>query len=266
MNIEKYSLINKTTFIVGGSGLIGSEISKAIASAGSKTIILDINEQPITSLVDENNNVHFNVFDSSDIENCESQFHGVVLKYGSPDVYINCSYPRTKDWGAGSFKDISLDSYRKNIDIHLNSYAWLARTAAEEMVRVGKGGSIIQFGSIYGIVGQDLTVYKDTDIHEHMTYSIIKGGIANLSRQMSSYYGQYNIRVNTLCPGGLEGHVAGKSDGQDPKFVEQYSMKVPLKRLGKAEEVASATLFLASQASSYISGATIMVDGGWTAI
>ena len=266
MRSDRFSLANKISFIVGGSGLIGLEVSKVIASAGSKTIILDINKKPISLLENEGKNILFEMFDSSDIENCEMNFNKTVANYGSPNIFINCSYPRTKDWGEGSFKDVTLKSFRENIDIHLNSYAWLARVAAEEMVRNGEGGSIVQFGSIYGIVGQDLTVYQGTDMHEHMTYSVIKGGIASLSRQMASYYGQFNIRVNTLCPGGLEGHVAGKSDGQSPAFVKQYSNKVPLKRLGKAEEVASATLFLASEASSYVSGATIMVDGGWTAI
>jgi len=148
----------------------------------------------------------------------------------------------------------------------MNSYAWLARLAAEAMVSNGQGGSIIQLGSTYGIVGQDLTVYEGTKMHENMTYAEIKGGIISLSRQMASYYGQYNIRVNTLCPGGLEGHVAGTSSVQDQNFVKQYSKRTPLKRMGKAEEVASVALFLASEAASYITGATIMVDGGWTAI
>jgi len=149
----------------------------------------------------------------------------------------------------------------------MNSCAWLARLAAEAMSTRGKkDGSIIQLGSIYGIVGQDLTVYEGTEMHENMTYAAIKGGITSLTRQMASYYGKFNIRVNTISPGGLAGHVAGKSDSQNPIFVEQYSNKTPLKRLGRAEEVASTALFLASDAASYITGSIVMVDGGWTAI
>ena len=83
---------------------------------------------------------------------------------------------------------------------------------------------------------------------------------------MASYYGKYNIRVNTLCPGGISGHVAGKNTKQDKNFIKNYSNKVPLKRLGKANEVALAALFLASEASSYITGTTLIVDGGITAI
>ena len=88
----------------------------------------------------------------------------------------------------------------------MNSYAWLARLVAEAMVQAGNGGSIIQLGSIYGVAAQDLTVYEDTDMHENMTYTAINGGITSLTRQMASCYGQFNIRVNTLVPGGLSGH------------------------------------------------------------
>ena len=142
----------------------------------------------------------------------------------------------------------------------MNSYVWFARLVAEAMTKEGNGGSIIQLGSVYGIVGQDLNIYDDTDMHESMTYAAIKGGITNLTRLMASYYGQFNIRVNTLCPSGVA------ADMLNPIFVKQFSHKAPLKRLGRAEEIASTALFLASDAASYITGATIMVDGGWTAV
>jgi len=170
------------------------------------------------------------------------------------------------DWGKSSFKDIELDSFRENVDIHMNSYAWLGRLAAESMKSNKKSGSVIQLGSIYGILGQDLSIYEGTSIKENMAYATIKGGITNLSRQMASYYGQFNIRVNTLIPGGIKGHVAGNSDKQNSIFVKEYSKKTPLKRMGDKEEIASTALFLASDASSYITGAMIIVDGGWTII
>ena len=268
--IKKFSLEDKTAFVVGGLGLIGKEVSKAFSMAGSKTIILDKNNEEGELFNDKMNNkgydTEFNIFDCSDMKNMELNFSSLIDKYDCPDIFINCSYPFTKDWSDTSFKNINLDSFQKNIDIHMNSYSWLARLAAESMVEVKKEGSIIQIGSIYGVVGQDLNIYEGTLMNESMAYATIKGGITNLSRQMASYYGQFGIRVNTLCPGGLDGHVSGSADSQDPTFIDNYSNKVPLKRLGKSEEVASTALFLASEASSYISGATIMVDGGWTSI
>ena len=159
-----------------------------------------------------------------------------------------------------------MESFRKNIDIHLNSYAWLARLAGEAIKAQEKAGSIIQLGSIYGVLGQDLNVYEGTGMHENMTYAAIKGGITNLTRQMASYYGQFNIRVNTLVPGGLEGHMAGKNDSQDPIFLRKYSQKTPLKRPGRADEIASTALFLAADASSYITGSLVIADGGLSII
>ena len=97
-------------------------------------------------------------------------------------------------------------------------------------------------------------------MQENMTYSIIKGGIVNLTKQMASYYGKTGIRVNALCPGGVI------DEGQNKKFVENYTKKVPLKRLAQPEEIANAALFLASDASSYITGISLLVDGGWTSI
>lgn len=269
--LQKSRLDKKTAIVVGGLGLIGREVTIAFAMAGAKTIILDLNNKvgkPLFAkeLCDNGYDVSLTSFDCANMQEMEKNFSLIIQEYGSPDIFINCSYPRTEDWAKSSFKDITLKSFQKNVDIHMNSYAWLARLAAENMVQHKKNGSIIQLGSIYGIVGQDLSVYEGVDMQENMTYAAIKGGISNLTRQMASYYGQFNIRVNTICPGGLKGHMAGNGDTQDPVFVKQYNKKVPLKRMGRADEVASTALFLASDASSYITGNSIIVDGGWTTI
>jgi len=265
---NKFRLDNKTALVMGGLGLIGREVSMAFTTAGARTIVLDQENEKAQAVEDqflaEGYEFYFRLFDCSDVNQIEKNFFSILSEFGCPDVFINCSYPCTEDFGNSSFKEITLENFRNNVDIHMNSFAWLARCAAEAMMKNGSSGSIIQLGSIYGIVGQDLTVYEDTNMHENMTYSAIKGGITSLTRLMASYYGQFNIRINTLCPGGLVGHLKGKSDTQNPVFIKQYSSKAPLKRLGRAEEVASTALFLASEAASYITGATIMVDGGWT--
>lgn len=268
--LKKFRLDQKTAFVVGGLGLIGREVSTAFALAGADTVILDLEQEKGEAFVDELSETgletSFRFFDCSKMKDLESSFFDLQKKYGSPDIFINCSYPRTDDWGKSSFQEVTLKSFRENVDIHLNSYAWLARLAAEAMKEAKKGGSIIQLGSIYGILGQDLTVYEGTDMRENMIYAAIKGGITNLTRQIASYYGEFNIRINTIVPGGLLGHVAGDSQAQETNFLVRYSQKVPMKRLGRAEEIASTALFLASEASSYISGSKIVVDGGWTIV
>jgi len=268
--LKKFQLDNKTAFVVGGLGLIGREVSSAFASVGAKTVILDLKNKQATEFEEDmretGHELIFRSFDCMEMDLLEKNFSDLLNEFLCPDVFVNCSYPQTMEWGKGSFPEVTFTSFRENVDYHMNSFAWLARLVAEKMVKDNKQGSIIQLGSIYGMVGQDLTVYENTKMEENMIYAPIKGGIISLTRLMASYYGRFNIRVNTLCPGGLEGHVAGKSDTQDPIFVEQYSNKTPLKRMGRAEEVAAAALFLASDAASYITGTTLMVDGGWTAV
>ena len=241
--LQKFHLNGKTAFVVGGLVLIGREVSTAFAVAGARTVILDLDSEKGELLEKEMRkkgyNINFKSFDCADMKNIEKNFSILLKDNKVPDVFINCSYPRTADWGKSSFKDITLESLNKNVEIQMNSYAWLARLVAEAMVKCAKKGSIIQLGSTYGIVGQDLNIYKGTIMHENMTYAAIKGGITSLTRLMASYYGRFNIRVNTLVPGGLLGHVAGKSDFQNPVFVKQYSHKTPLKRMGQAEAVAS---------------------------
>lgn len=265
--MNKFKLTNKLSFIVGGAGLVGKEITKLATQAGSKIIILDVNKFESNKLVNKisNNKLKFHYFDCSDSSNIENNFKKILKKYGCPDVFINCSYPITKDWKNSSFAKISKKNLDENILIHLNSYSWFAKIVAEEMKKNKIAGSIIQFGSIYGILGQDLSIYKNTNIKENMTYSIIKGGITNLTKQMASYYGKYGIRVNTISPGGLLGHVKGKKK-QDKKFIQNYADKVPLGRLGNAKEIAYSAIFLASDAASYITGSNLIIDGGWTAI
>jgi len=268
--LQKSRLDKKTAIVIGGLGLIGKEVTVAFAMAGAKTIILDLSDKAgklfAKEMCDKGYDVSLTSFDCAKLQEVDNNFSLIIQESGSPDIFINCSYPRTEDWAKSSFKDITLQSFQKNVDMHMNSYAWLARLAAESMVKHKKNGSIIQLGSIYGIVGQDLSIYEGLDMQENMTYAAIKGGITSLTRQMASYYGQFNIRVNTICPGGLQGHMAGKSDKQDPIFVKQYNKKVPMKRMGRADEVASAALFLASEAASYVNGATIMVDGGYSIV
>ena len=268
--LHKFRLDKKSAYVIGGLGLIGKEISKAYAMAGAKVIILDVKKKEGILFEKKMQNLGYKLkyiyFDCSKTKNLEKNFLKILRNCGKPNIFTNCSYPRTKDWSKNSFDKITYNSLRKNIDIHLNSYIWLAKLVAERMVKNKDSGSIIQLSSIYGLVGQDTNIYKNTKMKENLSYSVIKGGIINLTRQMASYYGKFNIRVNSICPGAIKGHVAGLQLKQDSNFIKQYSKTTPLKRMGNAEEVASVALFLASDAASYITGSTILVDGGKTAI
>lgn len=252
--LDKFKLNGKVAFVTGGVGLLGTEVSKALADADAKVIILDIDEKKTQKSFPE---LDFEKFDITDLDKIDQVIDGLKSKYGRIDIWVNTAYPRTKDWGA-KLEDLSLESWRKNIDMHLNGYAWVSRKVCLIM-KAQQGGSLINFGSIYGVVGNNFSVYEGTAMTSPMGYAAIKGGIVSLDRYLASYFGKDNVKVNTICPGGI-------FDNQNETFVKSYEKNTPLKRMGQPEDIAGVVLFLASDAASYITGATIMVDGGWTAI
>ena len=144
----------------------------------------------------------------------------------------------------------------------MNSYAWISKFIADQMVKSKKKGSIVLCSSIYGLKAQDLSLYKGTNIDNNFSYPIIKSGIIHLSKQMASYYGKFGVRINSVCPGGLKGNIAGKKTQQDSNFIKRYINKTPLKRMAKPEDVSNAIIYLSSEASSYITGHSLNVDGG----
>lgn len=243
------NLVGKKAVVTGGNGLIGREIVAALKQAGAKALIVDIADNKLAE-------GEFYHLDLTDIVNLKANIDKLAAHLGGIDIWVNSAYPRTDDFGADLF-EMSAESWQKNIDWQLNSYALSSKYAAEHMKQ--KGGCIINLGSIYGVGGPDFNVYKGTDLKNSMIYAAVKGGVINLSRYLASYLGRFNIRVNTVCPGGV-------FDNQNPVFVKNYSERTPLRRMAKAEEVASVVMFLASEAAAYVTGATIMVDGGWTAI
>ena len=183
-----FDLKDKKIFIFGGHGLIGSSLSDALCDFGSEVIVFDIkNKSKLNHKIK-----HVNL-DVSDLENLNINLQNISKIYGCPDVFINCTYPKTNSWIKSSHKNISLKNLRNNIDIHLNSYSWTAYYFCELMRKNKISGSIIQFSSIYGVLGQNLELYKNTKISENLNYSIIKGGIVNFSRQLASVYGKYNF-------------------------------------------------------------------------
>ncbi len=255
MNYKKiFSLRNKKIFVVGGSGLIGNETIKCLNTFGAKTVNIDLKK---------NINSKYNfTFNTSDSDNLNQNLNRVIKKFGVPHVLINCSYPKNDKWSRNTFLNNDNSSFSQNVNDHFVSYVLLSKKIANLMVKSKIKGSIILLSSIYGVVGQDQNIYKKTKIKENIAYSVIKGGLINFTKQMASFYGKYDLRINCVCPGG----VIDKINSKDLNFIINYKKRVPLKRLAKSSEVASTILFLSSNASSYITGSTIMVDGGWTCI
>ena len=145
--------------------------------------------------------------------------------------------------------------------IHLNSFIWISKIVADEMIKNKiQNGSIINLASIYGLLGQDPKLYKNIkNMSESLTYPVIKGGVINSCKSMAAYYGQFNIRVNCISPGGI-------FDNQKNEFVKRYIAKTPLSRMGDVKDLTGPVLFLASKEASYITGINLIVDGGFSII
>jgi NAD(P)-dependent dehydrogenase (short-subunit alcohol dehydrogenase family) len=259
---KKFDFKNKLAFVAGGAGYIGSEIVKALSSLNCKVVVLDI--LPLKKL--KNKKIKNEFIDLTKTDQISSRLNKIISSYGVPDIFINASYPKTKDWNENSFDEIELNSMEENIKIHLNSYIWLSRLIGLLMKKKRIKGSIVNLSSIYGLVAQDLEIYNGTPMKNNFTYSVIKGGINTYTKQMSSYFGKHGIRVNAVCPGGVINTEDKKKLNTNKVFEKNYTNKVPLKRFGRKEEIASAVVFLSSDASTYITGILLPVDGGWTAI
>lgn len=257
---EKFNLKNKVAVVTGGAGLIGRAVSIALAEAGAHVYIAETDKEKANELVQklkkQNRLADFLEFDITNSKSIEAGIDQILQKKSQIDIWINTAYPRTEDWGT-KFEDIKEESLKKNIDIHLNGYFISSQKILKVMKKQNKG-VLINFGSIYGMVGPNFSIYEGTKMTMPAAYSAIKGGIINFCRYCATYYGKYNIRVNCICPGGV-------FNKQNPKFVEKYEKLTPLGRMAKPEDIAGPVLFLCSDAASYITGHTLMVDGGWTA-
>jgi len=240
---------NKVIVVTGGNGLLGKELIRYIKEKGAVAINGDLNCVP-----GEEDSLPLDITSE---ESVKSFIRLVVNKYGRIDGWVNNAYPRTSDWG-NKFEDITIDSWRKNIDMHLNGYFLCSKWVLQQMKEQGFG-SLVNMGSIYGVQGPDFSIYEGLPMTMPAAYAAIKGAIINLTRYLASYFGPYHVRVNCVSPGGIE-------DNQHAVFIENYKKKVPLNRLGSPSDISPVVCFLLSDEAGYVTGQNIIIDGGFTII
>jgi NAD(P)-dependent dehydrogenase (short-subunit alcohol dehydrogenase family) len=257
-----FDLEGRTVVITGGVGLIGEEFSKACSKAGSNVVIVDIDELKANQFVknmrqeEGRENIIFHRCDITNVKDIQSMIISVLTKFGKIDALVNNAYPRSKNYGK-KLEEVTFEDFCENVSMHLGGYFLMAKEISKIMIKQNYG-IIVNMGSHYGFAAPRFEIYEGTKMTMPVEYAAIKGGIINLTRYFASYLGKYNIRVNTLSPGGV-------FDNQPESFVRRYSERVLLgRRMANVDDLTGVLLFLISDASKYITGQNIIVDGGWT--
>jgi NAD(P)-dependent dehydrogenase (short-subunit alcohol dehydrogenase family) len=261
-SIEKlFSLNDKVVVITGGAGMLGSQYAEVLSDAGAHVVITDINQEScdkVANNITKRNNIEA-IGVESDITNEDSiknMVDVVKTKFGKIDILINNAATKPKNL-FNKFEEYTIEDWRDVVAVDLDAVFLCSKIIGNEMLKQNNG-VIINIGSIYGVVGPDQSIYGDSPNKAPAVYSACKGGVINLTRYLATYFGSRGIRVNCLSPGGVNNNL-------DKDFIERYSKKTPLGRLANKDELNGAILFLASDASSYMTGANLIVDGGWTA-
>lgn len=259
---QKYfDLTGRVVLVAGGAGYLGVPICRALAECGARVVIADLRpsvaEDVAKKLTGEQLNVEAVGLDAGDEASIIQTINGVAEKHGRLDVLINATTFST----GKPMEQMSMADWEKGTHVSLAGAFALAREAGRVMVSQGRG-SIIQFSSMYGIVSPDPNMYDAGMNVNPIDYGAAKAGILQMVRYQAVMWGPKGVRVNAIVPGAFP--QAGGNLENIP-FVKRLEAKSPMRRIGRADEIVGAALFLASDASSYVTGTKIVVDGGWTA-
>lgn len=259
MHIEKlFSLEGQCAVVIGGSGKIGFPMAEALAEAGAKVYIASRspkNFQPaVDKICSQGLDAEGVVLNQSNENSVIEVVNTITKDFKAPDILINsgCGRPMKK-----FFYD-SVENWDKSMQENARGMFITARAFGESMAKNGKG-SIINISSIYGLVAPDMSIYEGSDFETEPDYAFLKGGIISFSKYLSSYYAKKGVRVNCISPGGFY-------NNQPEPFLSKYIAKTPMGRMAEHDDMKGVALFLASDASRYITGSVIAVDGGWTVI
>ena len=260
MSTTAISLNGKVIIQFGGTGLLGRALVKSLASSGATLVVASRNRAALQSLADTESAAGRKVFiEETDIGSevsLSALRDRVLAKHGRIDgiVFNAVSRPmRTMD------DDLKI--WRESMETNATGFFATCRVFGDAMAKQGGGGSIVNIASIYGMVGSNLSLYEGTTMTTAPDYFFHKGGMINLTRYLASHYGAQKVRVNVVSPGGIY----NPETPQAAEFITRYNKVTMLGRMCDAAEVGGAVIFLLSDASTYVTGANIPVDGGHTA-
>lgn len=267
--MELFSLSGKTAIVTGALGLIGQKHCEALAAAGANVVVADINEQQAINFASELGGQHLGIgLDVTSKMSLINALEQILNRYQSIDVLVNNAAINDMFENPAMAKELSafenypLEAFQKSLDVNITGVFLCSQVFGTHMAEHGYG-SIINVASTYGMVGPDQSIYRNQSgeqvFYKSAAYPVTKGAVINFTRFLAAYWGHKGVRVNTLSPGGVE-------NGQNEHFIDNYSAKTLLGRMAQASDYQGSLVFLASDASAYMTGANLVVDGGWTAI
>jgi 2-deoxy-D-gluconate 3-dehydrogenase len=271
---EKFDLSGRVAVVTGGVGLLGTEFCRTLAEAGAAVAVVDLNEEKCAATAAELILAGYQALGiGTDITNPASvnaMVEKVVASFGRLDVLVNSAAldPKfdpqavSKGISPGNFEEYPLEQWNAALNVNLTGTFLVTQACVKQMILQGKKGSIINICSTYGLNGPDQRIYRKPDgsqpAFKPVYYTVTKAGVVGFTKYLAAYYMETEIRVNMLTPGGVY-------NNHDETFVKNYSAKTILGRMAHKDEMNGALLFLASDASSYMTGNNVVVDGGWTA-
>lgn len=265
-----FELTGKTAVVTGAVGILGQRFCRGLAEFGAQVAAVDLDADRCTAFAAELERdyrtpalgVACDVSDPASVANMVEQ---VVNRFGEIHVLHNNAASKSADLDAffASTEKYSLSEWRRIMSVNVDGMFLVAQAVGGQMQKQGTGGSIIQTASIYGLVSSDKRIYEGSfylgrQISNPAVYSTSKAAVVGLTRYLAANWGDAGIRVNALVPGGVE-------SGQNDTFKARYSARVPLGRMAQADEMVGAVVYLASDASSYVTGHCLVVDGGLSA-
>ena len=270
---EKFDLTGRAAVVTGGAGLLGAEFCRTLAEAGAAVAVVDLNagrtQQVAAELAGSGYRALPLAVDITKPESVAGMVAAVLAEFGRLDILVNSAAldPKfdpeaaAKGIAPGAFEDYPLDQWNSALNVNLTGTFLVTQACVRQMLAQGGKGSVVNICSTYGLNGPDQRIYiKDGArvAFKPVYYTVTKAGVLGFTRYLAAYYAGTAIRVNALTPGGV-------FNNHEEYFVKNYSAKTILGRMADRDEMNGALLFLASDASSYMTGNNLVVDGGWTA-
>lgn len=264
-----FDLSERVAVVTGGVGLLGQHYARGFAECGARVVVADLNDKSCDAqaaeLVEQTGANCIGIgFDVADPKSVSDLVARVEARLGSVDILVNNAASKGDHLSKflAPTEAYSLETWRQVMSVNLDGVFLMHQAIGPRMVARGRG-SIINISSIYGIVGPDPRIYQGSNyngfpISTPAIYSASKAGVIGLTRYFAALWGGSGVRVNALTPGGVE-------SGQNSEFLRRYGERAPVGRMAEPREMVGAMLFLASDASTYVNGHNLVVDGGWSA-